>query len=115
VLDPDPNFHVDADPDPKPDPRGGLASQNDADPHADPAPSFTHVGKSDFFTFSHGFVSFGYYDWTLKGFFQWFRSEFNSDPSFSLDILLYSLGQCCGSMTFWGGSESGFGSADPCL
>jgi hypothetical protein len=38
--DPDPNFHVDADPDPEPD-------QHDAD-HADPTPSFTHVGKSRF-------------------------------------------------------------------
>jgi hypothetical protein len=32
------------DPDPDPD-----WHQNDADPHADPTPSFTHVGKSDIF------------------------------------------------------------------
>jgi hypothetical protein len=44
VLDPDPNFHVDADPDPDP----GW-HQNEADPYADPTPSFTHVGKSEFF------------------------------------------------------------------
>ncbi len=41
AADPDPNFHADADPDPDPD-------QNDADPHVDPLPTFTHVGKSDF-------------------------------------------------------------------
>ncbi len=29
--------------------------------------------------------------------------------------LLYYYQQCCGSMTFWCGSGSGFGSADPCL
>jgi len=27
--------------------------QHDADPHTDPTPSFTHVGKSEFFSFSH--------------------------------------------------------------
>jgi hypothetical protein len=37
-ADPDQNFHVDADPDPDPD-----WPQNNADPHADPTPSFTHV------------------------------------------------------------------------
>jgi hypothetical protein len=42
---PDPNFHVDADPDPDPDPD---CHQHAANPHADPTPSFTHVGKSDF-------------------------------------------------------------------
>jgi hypothetical protein len=36
--DTDPNFQVDADPDTD-------WHQNDADPHADPTPSFTHVGK----------------------------------------------------------------------
>jgi hypothetical protein len=40
----DPNFHVNADPDPDPD-----WHQYDADIHADPNPSFTHVGKCDFF------------------------------------------------------------------
>jgi hypothetical protein len=46
IRDPDPNFHVDADPDPDPD-----WHKNDAYSHADPTPSFTHVGKSDFFYF----------------------------------------------------------------
>ncbi len=42
-----PDFRVGADPDPD-------WHQNDADSHADPNPSFTHVGKSDFyFYFSH--------------------------------------------------------------
>jgi hypothetical protein len=45
-ADPDPNFHVDVDPDPDPDPDW---HQNDADPHADPSLSVTHVGKCDFF------------------------------------------------------------------
>ncbi len=36
------DFYVDADPDPDPDPDG---YQNDADPHAGPTSSFTHVGK----------------------------------------------------------------------
>ncbi len=44
-ADPDPNFHVDADPDQDPDP---VRHQNNTDPHADPTPSFTHVGKSEF-------------------------------------------------------------------
>jgi hypothetical protein len=39
--DPDPNFHVDASPGPDPDP--------DWHQCADPTPSFTHVGKSDFY------------------------------------------------------------------
>jgi hypothetical protein len=44
VLMPDPNFHVEDGSDPG-------RHQNDADPHADPTPSFTHVGKSKcFFT-----------------------------------------------------------------
>ncbi len=46
VLDragPDPDFHVDADPDPDPD-----WHQNDADPHADPFPSFTHAGELEY-------------------------------------------------------------------
>jgi hypothetical protein len=34
------HFHVDAGPDPDRD-----WHQNDPDPHADPAPNFTHVGK----------------------------------------------------------------------
>jgi hypothetical protein len=34
-------------------------------------------------------------------------SEFGADPD------PYQNDQCCGSMTFWGGSGSG--SADPCL
>jgi hypothetical protein len=36
-ADPDPNFHVDDDPDPDPD-----WHQNNADPHADPNPSFKY-------------------------------------------------------------------------
>jgi hypothetical protein len=36
-ADPGPKFHVDADPDPYSDPDW---YQNDADPHADPTPSF---------------------------------------------------------------------------
>ncbi len=49
--DPDPNCHVDADADPDQDP-DPVRHQNNTDPHADPTPSFTHVGKSDFvFTF----------------------------------------------------------------
>jgi hypothetical protein len=43
--DSDPNFHLDADPDQDPDP---VRHQNNTDPHADPTPSFTHVGKSEF-------------------------------------------------------------------
>jgi hypothetical protein len=31
--------------------------QNDADPHADRTPSFTHVGKSEKITFSHNIAS----------------------------------------------------------
>jgi hypothetical protein len=42
--DQDPNFHFDADPDPD-------WHQNNADPHADPTPSFTNFGKSHFFYF----------------------------------------------------------------
>ncbi len=42
---PDQNFHVDADPDRERDPDW---HQNNADPHANPTPSFTHVGKSEF-------------------------------------------------------------------
>jgi hypothetical protein len=44
-IDPDPNFHVDADTNPDPD---SDLRQNDTAPHADPTPSFTYVGKSDF-------------------------------------------------------------------
>ncbi len=52
-ADPNPNFHVDADPDPDPE-----WHQNEADPHADPTPSFTHVGKLEyFFTFSHSIAT----------------------------------------------------------
>jgi hypothetical protein len=40
-ADLDPNFHLDADPDPDPD----WHQRDDADPHADPTPIFTHVGK----------------------------------------------------------------------
>ncbi len=43
-ADPNPNFLVDLDPDPD-------WHQNDASPHADPTPSFTHVGKSFIFYF----------------------------------------------------------------
>jgi len=42
MPDPGPNFHVDADPDQDADP---VRHQNYTDPHADPTPSFTHVGK----------------------------------------------------------------------
>jgi hypothetical protein len=42
-VDPDPILHVDADPDPDPN-----KHQNDAGPHADPIPGFTHVGKSEY-------------------------------------------------------------------
>jgi hypothetical protein len=48
--DPDPNFHVDASQGPDPDPDW---HQNYAVPHADPTPSFTHVGNLFFFTFSY--------------------------------------------------------------
>jgi hypothetical protein len=48
-LDSDPTLHVDAVPDPDPD-----WHQNDADPHADPTPSFTPIedirGSSLLFT-----------------------------------------------------------------
>ncbi len=52
-LDPDQNFHVDADQDPGPDPDW---HQNDADPQADATPSFTHVGQF-FCAFSLSFAS----------------------------------------------------------
>jgi hypothetical protein len=39
-ADPNSTLHFDADPDPVPD-----WHQNNADPHADPTPSSTHVGK----------------------------------------------------------------------
>jgi hypothetical protein len=42
-ADPDPNIHVDADSDPD-------WHQYDADPLADPTPSFTHFVKSEFFS-----------------------------------------------------------------
>jgi hypothetical protein len=52
VPDSDPTLHVDADPDPDPD-----WHQNDADPHADPIPSFTPVEEvTGFFTFIHNHV-----------------------------------------------------------
>ncbi len=41
-ADPDLKFHVDADPDPHPDPDW---QRNDANPHAVPTLSFTHVRK----------------------------------------------------------------------
>jgi hypothetical protein len=44
-ADPDPNFHVDANSNPDPDPEHDW-HQNNADLHADPTPSVTHVGKS---------------------------------------------------------------------
>jgi hypothetical protein len=48
-ADPDPNFYFDTDPGPKPE-----RHQNDADPHADPTPSFTHIGKPELFqTYIH--------------------------------------------------------------
>ncbi len=47
-ADPDPNFYVDADPDPDPDPDW---HQNYVDPHVDPTPNFTHVGKSEYFLY----------------------------------------------------------------
>jgi hypothetical protein len=42
-ADPDPDFHVDANSNPDPD---HDWHQNNADHHADPTPSVTHVGKS---------------------------------------------------------------------
>jgi hypothetical protein len=58
-ADPNPNFHVDAYPDPDPDLDSADWHQNEADPHADPTPSFTHAGKSEYFfvTFSHSIAS----------------------------------------------------------
>jgi hypothetical protein len=50
----DPNFLVDTDPDPD-------WHQNDADPHADPNLSFTHVGKYEFLTFSHSLAISQFY------------------------------------------------------
>ncbi len=52
IRDPDPNFHFDADPDPDP-----VWQKNYVDSHADPTPSLTQIGKSDFFTFSPCIVS----------------------------------------------------------
>ncbi len=53
--DTDPNFHVDTDPDPDTN-----WHQNDADPRADPTPSFTYgmleKENLNFFTFSHSFA-----------------------------------------------------------
>jgi hypothetical protein len=49
-ADPDPNVHIDAVPDPD-------RNQNGFDPHADPTPGFTLVGKSEFFTSSHSITS----------------------------------------------------------
>jgi hypothetical protein len=45
-ANPDPDFYVDADPDPDRD-----WHQNDADPHADPTPSFTRWKISFFLLF----------------------------------------------------------------
>jgi hypothetical protein len=39
----------------------------------------------------------------------------NVAPPTRQDHALFSFSQCCGSMTFWCGSGSGSGSADPCL
>jgi hypothetical protein len=50
-ADPGPKFHVDADPDPYSDPDW---YQNDADPHADPTPSFN---IRFFYAFSRSFAS----------------------------------------------------------
>ncbi len=47
-IDVKPNFHDNANPEPDPDPDPD-GHQDDADPHADPTPSFTHLGKCDFF------------------------------------------------------------------
>jgi hypothetical protein len=53
------------------------------------------------------------------------ESQINADPdpkrcknlglTFTTSKVLVTGKQCCGSMTFWCGSGSGFGSADPCL
>jgi hypothetical protein len=50
--EPDQNFYFDADP-------GRERHQNDAGPHADPAPSFTHVGITEIrvFTYIHSSAS----------------------------------------------------------
>ncbi len=45
-----------------------------------------------------------------------FRAEkehLRTNHLIKMDWLIYTCDQCCGSMTFWGGSRSG--SADPCL
>jgi hypothetical protein len=55
----DPNFHVDADPDPD-------WHQNNADPHADPATSFTHVEQSIFFTFSGSTATFQWFNFLIS-------------------------------------------------
>ncbi len=47
--------------------------------------------------------------WTKKN--VWFPSF--HDNCCKADV--HYSNQCCGSMTFWGGSGSGSGSADPCL
>jgi hypothetical protein len=53
-ADPDPNFLVDTDPETYPDPDW---HQHDADPRADPTPSFTLVGISDIFLSRHFYLS----------------------------------------------------------
>jgi hypothetical protein len=50
-LDADPDFHVDADPEPDQD-------QDWYQNNADPSPSFTHVGKSDFLSHRCHFTVF---------------------------------------------------------
>jgi hypothetical protein len=47
-ANPDSNFHVDADPDPE---------WHKKAPHADPSPSFTHVGNSGFFLLFYNVLS----------------------------------------------------------
>jgi hypothetical protein len=49
-----------------------------------------------------------------KAFWEILRTELESDPP-QFKQVRSSPGQCCGSMTFWCGSVSGSGSADPCL
>ncbi len=61
--DPDPNFHVDASQGPDPD-----WHPNFAVPHADPTPSFTYAGKSDFSYFwsQHCHITMFYFSLSVK-------------------------------------------------
>jgi hypothetical protein len=59
----DPTFYFDADPDPDAD-----WHQNNADPHADHTPSFTHNGKwANFFTVVHSNASLRCFSFIISG------------------------------------------------